>query len=126
MSSVPHQTEVQNKDLRMLFFFSTEEFHKVAPLFQEVKELRYITHEIGQCSLIVPTKTVPLFKARSLKFHVLKPINETDLTLKEVNDLKKGKADLYRFRQTDLFFFVNTKLFSLCRKERANGSAKNS
>ena len=101
MSTTVNSTEERNKDLRMVFLSSRKEFEKGRSFFCEESG----SNIIGPfSSLILPKTVIPLLQSKGLSFHVLSPIIESDITLKQDNDLKNKKAILYQI--FGVMFFI--------------------
>ena len=107
MRNLTNLTQVQSKNLRMVFFSSVEESNKAT----QIEELRTMPWSIGPCSLIVPAKIVPLFKSKGLKIQVvLNPINKADLTSEQHKDMKNREALVWTSRSAH--FFMDKELAS--------------
>ena len=107
MNTSTNLVQVQNKNFRMVFFTSVEEFRKAI----QTKELYTMSHGIGPGSLIVPATIVSLFKSKGLRIQeVLRPINRADLTPEQSEDMKNKKACVWTSHATS--FFMNKELFS--------------
>lgn len=88
-------TEIQSNNLQLAFFQSLKEASRATKLFLWDEEFKNIPWADGPLSLVVPSKAIPLLKARGLKFQVLKPITEADLTPEQDKALKEDKAILF-------------------------------
>lgn len=103
MSATVGFTGLQSKDLRMIFFSSWEEFRKSHPLFHEDKKLLGVPYQIAPGSLVVPKSVVPLLRKKGLKFDVIKPIVEDELTPEQDVAVASNKAILIQ-RGGAIFF----------------------
>jgi len=94
--------KLQSKDLRMVCFHSWKEFLE-RPFFPEDEDLKGFSYQIGPCAIIVPVRAVPLLKKKGLKFDVLEPTTESDLTSEQNKALKNNKAILYSYGDVSFF-----------------------
>lgn len=105
MSTLVNHTQTQKKNFRMVFFISKEESDKA----MQLEELYAVPWSIGPFSLIVPAKTVSLLRKKDLKIKaVLKPINRTDLTPEQYEDMKNRKALVWTSHTIN--FFIDKEL----------------
>lgn len=102
MSVLVNSANFHNKNLRMLCFSSWEDFLQ-RPFFPDDQDLRDFPYQIGPVSIIVPVEAVLVLQARSLKFDILEPVTESDLTPQQDRALKSNKAILYRCGEVVFF-----------------------
>lgn len=79
---------MENKNFRMVFFPSTEEFHKAL----QIEEIRAVILGEGPGSIIVPASIVPLIRKRALVSHVLKPSNRAKPTEEQIKATEERRG----------------------------------
>ena len=76
MTTLVNSTKMQNNNLRIVFFPSIEEVHKVI----EIKEVGIGIVYYGGPGVIVPARVVPLIRKKALISYVLKPSDSKNPT----------------------------------------------
>ncbi len=123
MSATINLAEMQDKNLRMVFFPSFEDTQKVIQM-DEFRALHWeVSRGLGPCSVIVPARVVPLIKKRASVTHVLEPTTEANLTLEQVKKMATRKAGFHNFHGTE--FFVELEFIHPWKKwRRTNAKEK--
>jgi len=91
---------LRGTDLRMLVFPSRKEYDKGMHLFytdEEVMGVPFVmSPKVGKgfAALVLPAAAIFLLRAKGLKFRVVEPIAEADLTPKQRKELKRKKIYL--------------------------------
>ena len=99
MSTRTKSTKIKSDDLRMVFL-KKGEYLKVQRLIREGK--------VPRTNLVfIPLKIVSLLEKEGVEFGaILEPIETSDLTLQQREDLKNKKAILMRSERDGPIFFV--------------------
>ena len=104
MSVLTNSAETQIDDLRMVFFETREDDRKAIILIRDGKVPKFMPY--GITSL----KAISLFGKEGVKFkEIKKPINISDLTPEQREDVKNKKAKLIKIEELDLLFFFEAK-----------------
>ena len=104
MSTKTKSTKRQSDDLRMVFFKTDEDYFKARALIREGKIPEFIDYTVATL------KAVSLLGKRGIRFReVSAPVNKSDLTPKQREDIRDNRANLLKIKSLDLTFFVNRK-----------------
>ncbi|MDO8486296.1 MAG: hypothetical protein Q7S77_01185 [Candidatus Staskawiczbacteria bacterium] len=100
MSTKAKSIKKKRNDLRMVFFKTGEDGEKARDLIREKKVPQFIDYNV------TTLKAISLLEKEGVKFKAIKkPINTSDLTPEQREDVRDRRAKLIKIKSLDLIFF---------------------